>query len=200
MDFYYVSSDFIDYLQDVERKAREFTRVPNIEYDSNQNPKFFVGVVFQINKFKYFAPMSHFKAQKPNNVLINITTDKKNPIKGSIRLNYMFPVLDKYLTRVEINKIADEKYKRLVKKELDFCKNNKVFAIPSISEVEEKIKNHKNIIQSVALQTYLNVILGIDSDLSNNACDFRLLESALNNPPSLREETEDSDKGLTLVK
>ena len=94
----------------------------------------------------------------------------------------MFPVLDKYLTRVEINKITDEKYKRLVKKELDFCKNN------------------KNIIQSVALQTYLNVILGIDSDLSNNACDFRLLESALNNPPSLDEETEDSDKGLTLVK
>ena len=182
MDFYYVSSDFIDYLQDVERRARGFTRVPNIEYDNNQNPKFFVGVVFQIDKYKYFAQMSHYKTQKPNNVLINIATDKKNPIKGSIRLNYMFPVLDKYLTRVEINKITDEKYKRLVKKELDFCKNN------------------KNIIQSVALQTYLNVILGIDSDLSNNACDFRLLESALNNPPSLDEETEDSDKGLALVK
>ena len=115
MDFYYVSSDFIDYLQDVERKARGFTRVPNIEYDNNQNPKFFVGVVFQINKYKYFAPMSHYKAQKPNNVLINIATDKKNPIKGSIRLNYMFPVLDKYLTRAEINRLSDEKYKRLTR-------------------------------------------------------------------------------------
>ena len=182
MDFYYVSSAFIKYLQNVEIKSRGFTRVPNIEYDSNQNPKFFVGVVFQINKYKYFAPMSHFKTQKPNNVLINITTDKKNPIKGSIRLNYMFPVLDEYLSRVEINNIPDEKYRRLVKKELDFCKNN------------------KRLIKSIALQTYIDVILGADADLMNNACDFRLLESALNNPLPLDEETEDSDKGLTLVK
>lgn len=182
MDFYYVSSNFIDYLQDVERKARGFTRVPNIEYDNNHNPKFFVGVVFQIDKYKYFAPMSHYKTQKPNNVLINIETDKKNPIKGSIRLNYMFPVLDKCLSRVEINNIPDEKYKRLVKKELDFCRNN------------------KSVIQSIALQTYLNVVFNIDSNLVNNACDFKLLELALNNPPPLDEETEDSDKGLALVK
>lgn len=181
MDFYYVSSDFINYLKDVEINARGFTRVPNIEYDSNHNLKFFVGIVLQINKFKYLAPMSHFRTQKPNNVLVNITTDRINPIKGSIRLNYMFPILDKYISKVEINQISDEKYKRLVNKELVFCKNN------------------RNIIQSVALQTYLNVILKIDLDLVNNACDFQLLESALNNPPSLGKEAEDSDKGLTLV-
>lgn len=185
MDFYYVSSDFIDYLQDVERKARGFTRVPNVEYDKNQNQKFVVGIVLQVNGFKYYAPMSHYKIQKPNNVLINIAADKINPIKGSIRFNYMFPVLDEYLTQVKINELDDIKYKRLVQKELRFC-----------------IDNAKDI-QTKALKTYLDVILGNDSALLSNACDFRLLEEALKNIPPLQnkdEETEDSGKGLTLVK
>lgn len=182
MDFYYVLPEFINYLQKVELENRGFTRVPNIEYDKNRNQKFIVGSVFEVNKFKYYAPMSHYKDQKPNNVLINISTDKKNPIKGSIRLNYMFPVLDEYLTRVKINEIANEKYRRLLKKELDFCQHN------------------KNIIQTVALRTYINVVLKTDAGLSANACDFQLLESALNNPPLLNKETEGSDKGLILAK
>ena len=181
MDFYYVSPKFIDYLQKIETETRGFTRVPNIEYDANQNQKFIVGIVFNIHGFKYYAPISHYKKQKPNNVLINIPADKRNSIKGSIRLNYMFPVLDEYLTKVNIKKITDEKYKRLIQKELNFCINNK-----------DKIR-------SVALQTYLEVILQFDEELVTNSCDFNLLEQALNNPPSLNSETEDSDKGLALV-
>lgn len=181
MNFYYVEPEFIDCLQKVEIESRGFTRIPNIEYDANQNQKFIVGIVFNINGFKYYAPMSHYKKQKPNNVLIDITTDKKNPIKGSIRLNYMFPVLDKYLTKVNIKEITDEKYKRLVQKELNFCINN------------------KNTIRSVALQTYLEVMLKTNPELVLNACDFQLLEKTLNNPPFLVKETEDSDKGLALV-
>lgn len=181
MDFYYVSSDYIKYLQKVEMESRGFTRVPNIEYDNNHNQKFIVGVVFHVHNFKYYAPMSHYKIQKPNNILINIATDKRNPIKGSIRFNYMFPVLDKYIKQVKINEIADVKYRRLVQKELKFCNDN------------------TQDIQTKALKTYLEVILKNDSKLLSNACDFQLLESALNNPPSLGGETEGSDKGLTLV-
>lgn len=182
MDFYYVVPSYINYLQKIEKEARGFTRIPNIEYDKNHNPKFIVGIVFQINGFKYYAPMSHYKIQKPNNVLINIISDKKNPIKGSVRLNYMFPVLDKYLKKVQINEIDDIKYRRLVQKELRFC-----------------IDNAKDI-QAKALKTYLDVVLKSDSELLSNACDFRLLEESLNNPPLLDEEAEDSDKGLSLVK
>ena len=127
--------------------------------------------------------MSHYKVQKPNNILINITTDKKNPIKGSIRLNYMFPVLDQYIEQVKINDIKDIKYKRLVQKELRFC-----------------IDNAKDI-KAKALKTYLDVLLENDSKLLSNSCDFQLLEKALNNnPPLLDEEAEDSDKGLALIK
>lgn len=182
MNFYYVEPLFINYLQKIETEARGFTRVPNIEYDANQNQKFIVGVVFNVKGFKYYAPMSHYNKQKPNNVLINIVSDKRNPIKGSIRLNYMFPVLDKYLTEVNIKEIKDEKYKRLVQKELNFCINN------------------RDNIRAVALQTYLEVVLKTNPKLIINACDFNLLESALNNPLSLNSETEDSDKGLSLVK
>lgn len=180
IDFYYVDPDFIDYLQKFETESRGFTRVPNIRYDSNQNQKFVVGTVFQIGNYKYYAPISSYKKQKPNNILINIQSDKINPIKGSIRLNYMFPILDKYLTKVIINDIKDEKMKRLMLKEFAFC-----------------IANETNIIQK-AIKTYLDVFLNTDPELTNNSCDFKLLESALNNPPTL-DRTEDSDKGRTLV-
>lgn len=78
IDFYYVDKQFIKYLQDYEKEARGFTNVPNVDYDSND--KFFVGVVLRIGKYNYFAPISHYKKNKPHNVLINIKTDKKNPI------------------------------------------------------------------------------------------------------------------------
>ena len=182
MDFYFISSDLINYLKEYEAKERGFTRVPNIEYDKNQNPKFFIGVVLQIRNYKYFAPMSHYKFQKPNNVLINIQSDKKNPIKGSIRLNYMFPVKDEYLTKLKINNITDYKYKRLLMKELNFCSNN------------------EELIEYTALNTYINVVLETDSDLINNSCNFSILERAIDNlPPHNTNEAEDSDKGLTLV-
>lgn len=94
----------------------------------------------------------------------------------------MFPVLDEYLTKVNIKQIADEKYKRLIQKELNFCINNR-----------DKIR-------SIALQTYLEVILQFDKELVANSCDFNLLEQALKEPPLLNQETEDPDKGLSLVK
>lgn len=182
MDFYFISPELINYLKEYETKERGFTKVPNIEYDENHNPKFFIGTVLQIRNYKYFAPMSHYKFQKPNNVLINIQSDKKNPIKGSIRLNYMFPVKNEYLTKLKINNITDYKYKRLLMKELNFCNNN------------------EELIEYTALNTYINVILKTDSDLINNSCSFSILEQAIDNlPPHNTNEAEDSDKGLTLV-
>lgn len=83
-----------------------------------------MGVVLGFPNYKYYAPITHYKIQKPNNILINITSDKINPIKGSIRFNYMFPVLDNYVAKVEINKIQDNKQKRLILKEYKFCVNN----------------------------------------------------------------------------
>lgn len=179
VDFYYVDPNYIDYLQTVEKKNRGFTRVPNMRYDPGQNRKFVVGIILSVSGFDYFAPVSHYDKQKANNVLIVVPTDKQKPVKGSVRFNYMFPVKPEYLTKVQINNIPDAQQKRLMQKELKFCMDN------------------EPVLLLVALQTYLNVIT--QPCAPNYACDFRLLESALSNPPSLDKETGDSDKGLTSV-
>ena len=48
--FYYVSSEYIDYLKQSEINARGYTCVPNVVY-SNRN-KFVYGVVFNINNVR----------------------------------------------------------------------------------------------------------------------------------------------------
>ena len=166
IDFYYVDNEYIEFLQSIEIKKRGLTRVPNMLYN-NQNRKFVVGVVLDFPNYKYYAPITHYKIQKPNNILINITSDKKNPIKGSIRFNYMFPVLDKYVEKVAINNIPDIKQRRLMLKEYNFCVNN-----------EQSILN-------MAMKTYIEVVFKHDTNLSENSCDFRLLEKALNESPTI---------------
>lgn len=161
IDFYYVDKSFINILQRAETEKRGFTRIPNFDYENNSEPKFVVGCVLKIGNFKYFAPISHYKKQKPNNILIYIPKDKIQSIKGSIRFNYMFPILDKYISKLEISKVSNNKYRRLIQKELKFC------------------IDHKDEIYKIALKTYLEVMLQVDKELINNACDFQLLEETL---------------------
>lgn len=166
IDFYYVDNEYIKFLQSVETKHRGFTRVPNMLYD-NQNRKFVVGVVLSFPNYKYYAPITHYKTQKPNNILINIASDKKNPIKGSIRFNYMFPVLEEYVEKVTIKNILDVKQRRLMLKEYNFC-----------------VDNEQNI-RTMAMKTYIDVICKRDTNLTENSCDFHLLENALNESPTI---------------
>ena len=72
---------------------RDFTKVPNIEYPGNL-PKFTCGVVLDVHEYKYYVPVSSYKMQKPDNILINIESERYNKVKGSLRFNYMFPVPD----------------------------------------------------------------------------------------------------------
>ena len=72
---------------------RDFTKVPNIEYPGNL-PKFTCGVVLDVHEYKYYVPVSSYKMQKPDNILINIESERYNKVKGALRFNYMFPVPD----------------------------------------------------------------------------------------------------------
>lgn len=163
IDFYYVDYNLINILQKVETDSRGFTRVPNMLYDKSRKQKFVCGVVLKINGFNYYAPISHYKISKPNNILINIKSDKINPIKGSIRFNYMFPVPDKHIKNLRINALTDVKEKNLLNKELKFCRQN------------------QQTIENIALKTYLEVVHGTNENLKYNSCDFALLENTLRN-------------------
>lgn len=145
--FYEVDKEYVKFLQKHEGK------IPNISYDTND--KFVCGVLFDINGIKYFAPVSSFTKQQKTNVLIKSASGK---IISSVRLSFMFPIPDQ-LVRVKDFSREENRYKRLLMEELDFCNKN----------------SHK--IVKKALYIYQAVKDGSDALLKKNCCNFDRLES-----------------------
>ncbi|MGN1468208.1 MAG: type III toxin-antitoxin system ToxN/AbiQ family toxin [Ruminococcus sp.] len=156
LKFYLVPYDYIQYLQNAEIEARGFSRVPNLDYGNNRKQKFVCGVVLSINNIDYFAPITSYKINKPDNFLI--MNSKQNKVLSSLRFNYMFPVPMNIIKIYSFSNISDLKYRSLVLEEYAYC-----------------IKN-QNVIKKLANRTYKRVLLGKDMGLVYNSCDFKLLE------------------------
>ncbi len=157
MDFYRIDEKYIKFLQEYEKKNRGFTRVPNIRY-SDRN-KFSFGAVLQVQDMNYYVSVSSFDKKQEANILIRISGDEKE-IKGSLRFNYMIPVPDNCIERLIIKDIEDERYRNLLNKEYRFCMHN-----------AEKITKKAN-------KIYDMVVYNKKQVLTDNSCDFKLLEKA----------------------
>ena len=161
MDFYTVNEEYIAYLQAYEKRHRKgITRVPNVKYAARN--KFLFGAVLNINNVSYYVAVSSFKTKQEANILIYIPEDKEK-IKGSLRFNFMIPIPEKCLQRLVIKDIKDAKYRLLVNKEYNFCIANK-------ERIEKK-----------ARKIYNMVIANKKQKLTDNSCDFALLEEACMN-------------------
>ncbi|MCI7260614.1 MAG: type III toxin-antitoxin system ToxN/AbiQ family toxin [Selenomonas sp.] len=118
--------------------------------------------MLNINNVSYYVAVSSFKTKQEANILIYIPEDKEK-IKGSLRFNFMIPIPEKCLQRLVIKDIKDAKYRLLVNKEYNFCIANK-------ERIEKK-----------ARKIYNMVIANKKQKLTNNSCDFALLEEACMN-------------------
>lgn len=160
--FYYVDSKYIDYIKKVEIESRGFTTVPNVNYNSRD--KFVYGAVLNINNHKYYVPVSSYSKKQQDNVLLKIKSKKQLKVVGSLRFNYMFPVPDECLTKMNYNENGMDKARiTLVAKEYLFCKIN------------------HSVIVKTARKTYNRVINKVSEELVKNSCDFHLLEKACYN-------------------
>lgn len=157
MDFYRIDETYISYLQKYEKEKRGITKVPNIKYTDRN--KFAFGAVLVINEIKYYVSVSSFNKSQEANILIRVPGDSQE-VKGSLRFNYMVPVPDECLSRLTIKDIEDEKYRMLLNKEYRFCQNN----IDRIQKKAEKV--------------YKMVLSNRKQVLTDNSCDFRILEQA----------------------
>lgn len=118
------------------------------------------GVVLQINSYNYYVPVSSYKIQQPNNILIRLTKDTYNQVKGSLRFNYMFPVPDGCIT-IRNFSLSSQKRAEFLRRQWVYC-----------NTIESDIKE-------MAQKTYDEVIKGKNLKLLQSACDFAILESAL---------------------
>ncbi len=154
--FYYVNSDYIEYLKNYEINRRGFTCVPNVCYGNTK--KFVFGAVLSIDSMDYFVPVSSYSKKQEDVILIK---DKRNThILGSLRFTYMIPVPHECLHKVNIDLFASPQTKGHISEELAFCRRNR-----------DKIFKR-------AVKTYNRVVSKTNDLLTRNSCDFKLLEIA----------------------
>ena len=134
MKIYSVSDRFIEYLRKEE---------PNV-YSNKMNERIhtrkYVGVVIQINNYKYYIPMS-----SPKNSDFQVAGDSKvikksivpiirivvknnegvKELKGTLRISHMIPVPDSELELYDVDNETDQKYKELIQNEIIFIRKHK---------------------------------------------------------------------------
>lgn len=170
LNIYYINNNYINYLQEEERKARGFTKVSNNTDMNYENFKPYVGIVLQIEKYNYFVPLTHPKQHYDDNARffnrishpIELTNGRKY---GRLMFCYMIPIKDNNLIHlININNIEDNNYKNVLMSQYFYLK----------SPEKEKI-----IINS-AIKLYNKVKGNPHHFLYSKCCDFELLEKACN--------------------
>lgn len=159
LDFYNVDKEYVSYMQAAECQKRGFTRIPNMDYEGRKQ-KFLCGIILTapMTHLKYFVGVTHYKIQRSENFLIQIENDRE-PVKGSLRFNFMFPVPLQSVTRINIDEEPDSNYRILLSKELKAINNNAEDITAKANSVYEKITSKK-----------------CSQNLLFNSCDFTYLE------------------------
>lgn len=113
LKFYNIDDEYIKYLYEFDKK---------VPFNKNSKRPY-IGIVFQINKTTYFAPMFSPKQQhskyKANKTYIKIGNNL-----GIIKLNNMIPVSMEYLKYIDFNDIQDKKYRNLLIQQNNFIQLN----------------------------------------------------------------------------
>lgn len=153
LKFYTVTEEYMIYLKKYDEKVMDNRGV------KNKRP--YIGVLFEIDRKKYLAPLS---SPKPKHLTMKNSLDfvKINQGKfGVINLNNMFPVIEEVIIEKNINLEEDNKYKELLVNQLDWC---------------NKMENRDNIYRKVE-KLYKEILNKKEqSRFWNRCCDFSLLE------------------------
>ena len=151
LEIYEIDSAYIAYLSTFED---HLFRNKKITQDFSRK---YIGIIIEINRFKYFAPLSSFK-QKHKRLCETVDFIKVG-IYAVINLNNMFPAPMPLCKSVKIENIKNEHYKNLVRAEYRIIKQKTEQILINAKDVY----NHKMINDG-------------KSKLSQRCNDFKLLE------------------------
>ena len=113
--FFNVEPEYIKFLKKTETAIYGKTCVPSVNYAMSN--KFMCGVLFSFGSLKYIAPISSKTEKIRNNIQIKNRNDE---VTSTIRLNYMFPVVEGCYTYYDFKKEPDIKYRDLVQQEYNY--------------------------------------------------------------------------------
>lgn len=150
-----IDSNYCDFLRKFDN------RVPYNYKEKENRP--FIGVLFEINSCKYFAPLSSPKSKhlKMKSKLDFFKLDHGR--LGAINFNNMLPVLDNNVIALNLNKHCltnkEEKYQKLLKEQFYWLKRHNDSLYSKSKKIYEAYVNQK-----MCKQMY------------DRCCDFKLLE------------------------
>jgi len=154
---YRVQLDYIKYLWEYIDKKVQYRKGASDEYNIMRP---YVGVVYELGDYKYFAPLEHPRLEhqrlKANPHIVKID----GGVLGIIAIGNMIPVTDEILIKFDINAESGW-YRKILIRQYIFCKNNIV-----------------NICEN-ATKTYENVVNKKIEFFVKNCCDFKSLEIGL---------------------
>ena len=145
---YRIRDGFIEFLHEKDHR---------VQFNKRERRPY-IGVVLEINGHKYFVPM---ESPKPNHEKLksNVHIMRIDGGKyGILGFNNMVPAKDFFLVPFDIEKEPDERYKNLLRNQLEFCNDHK-----------EDVYRH-------ARKTYDGATGGRNPILTRVCCDFKLLE------------------------
>lgn len=133
LKFYYVDENYANFL-----RQNYDPRVPNITSKEYKNKKFFIGILMKVNGFDYLAPVS---SNTQESALAFNIMNKDGKIISTIRLNYMFPVINGAYDMVQFNKLKSKYYKYLLHEEWVYCNKHSF----GICELAKSIYDNKTL-------------------------------------------------------
>ena len=151
--FYEVNDSYIEYLSKFDSHVM-YTKI-----ESRKFKRKYIGILFEINKKIYIAPLSSYK-EKHDKMKDKIDFIKIGN-KSVINLNNMFPVEEENISIVNIEKEEDINYKQLLRNEYALC-------VPKFKKI---IKNARNLYKQVIVYQV---------PIKDRCCNFKLLEEKCN--------------------
>lgn len=126
-----------------------------------KNERKFIGIVFVINDFQYFVPLSSYKEKhKKMKESVDFIKIKDYAV---ININNMFPVPESEYTYVKIQQEKDLHYKALLQAEYRVIKTK-----------QSRIKKNAEIVYKHKVEN------GNETSLGRRCNDFKILEEACN--------------------
>ncbi len=145
LKFFHVNTDYLDF----SSKHQRF--IWNNDYDGVTRP--YIGVVFEINGFKYYSPLSSFKPNRTGRTFERINL-KIVKIRGRevafLQINNMIPVHDSLITMVDISAF-DQAYQDLLNAELAYIRPKSVEIIRDAERVYHLTTTYKSDSANTAL-------------------------------------------------
>lgn len=159
MRLYSVSDKYINYLR------RKFSRVYSNKETTRVHTRKYLGVVIEINPYKYYIPLSSPKdkhdyiivagkktIRKDSLIVMRIVsgTGENRELKGTLQIGTVIPVSDAVIELYDVENEPDQAYKDLVNEELIYIRKQEKAIIKNARVLYSKRKagEEKQVVQN----------------------------------------------------